>query len=373
MKRIFALYILSSLILNASAQDEPKSKPSIAILHVDTKGIKNKEYSLLYPEEAGNVLRIETEKLNIYEVLDRYDADYIIKQKKLVTENCYGKLCLTEIGKELGVDKMLSGTMENINGVIYYSLRLIDVKSNTIEKTHIHEFLDIPNQLQNITAIMLRELLGLETDTELTKTLSAKNILENSVNTPYASRLKLDGPRMGFTVLTGEYSSIVQKPIEEGGFDAFPAMFQFGYQFEARYLNEGNIQALFEFIPLITGLDQGLFIPSLSILHGLRNNKNGWEFAFGPTLNFVKKANGYYDTEGVWNLETNWTDTLNVNPHIITTRIDSRGEMNFTSGFVIAAGKTFRSGKLNIPVNAYIIPNRNGLRFGLSFGFNAKK
>jgi hypothetical protein len=105
----------------------------------------------------------------------------------------------------------------------------------------------------------------------------------------------------------------------------------------------------------------------------VHSDKNGWEFAFGPTLNFVKKAKGYYDEGGNWNLENNWTDTLNSNPYSIVSRIDSRGIIDFSSGFVIAAGKTFRSGKLNIPVNAYIIPNRNGMRFGLSFGFNAKK
>lgn len=374
MKFKMLLFVLSfGSWLSVQAQESNVVKPTMAILNVDTKGIQNKQYSLLLPDEAGNILRIEMEKLNIYEILDRYDAEYMIKQKKIVVENCYGKLCLTEVGKSLGVEKMLSGTLENINGVIYYSLRLVDVNTSTIEKTHIHEFLDIPNQLQNITTIMIREMFGMETDAELTKSLSARNVLENAVNTPYASRLKLDGPRMGFTVLSGTYGEIFQKPLDEGGFNAFPAMFQFGYQFEARYLNEGNIQALFEFIPLITGLDQGLFIPSLSIMHGLRNNKNGWEFAFGPTLNFVKKANGYYDEEGVWNLESNWNDTTLSNPHSITSRIDSRGEMSFTSGFVIAAGKTFRSGKLNIPVNVYVIPNRNGMRFGLSFGFNAKK
>ena len=118
--KILLFLFASSFFITAKAQDENISKPSMAILNVDTKGIKNKEYALLYPEEAGNILRIEMEKLNIYEILDRYDAEYIIKQKKLVTDNCYGKLCLTEVGRELGVDKMLSGTMENINGNIYY-------------------------------------------------------------------------------------------------------------------------------------------------------------------------------------------------------------------------------------------------------------
>jgi hypothetical protein len=30
------------------------------------------------------------------------------------------------------------------------------------------------------------------------------------------------------------------------------------------------------------------------------------------------------------------------------------------------------SGKLNIPVNLYVVPNSEGLRFGASFGFNSK-
>jgi hypothetical protein len=52
--------------------------------------------------------------------------------------------------------------------------------------------------------------------------------------------------------------------------------------------------------------------------------------------------------------------------------MDSRGEMKIQPGFVFAAGKTLKSGKLNIPVNMYVIPNNKGLRFGLSMGFNAR-
>ena len=36
-------------------------------------------------------------------------------------------------------------------------------------------------------------------------------------------------------------------------------------------------------------------------------------------------------------------------------------------------GKTFKSGKLNIPVNVYVIPSKDGIRMGASFGFNAKR
>jgi len=148
-------------------------------------------------------------------------------------------------------------------------------------------------------------------------------------------------------------------------------MFQFGYQFEKQYLNEGNFQALFEFIPMVTGLDQGLFIPSLTLMNGLRNNKNGWEFAFGPTVSLVSKARGFYAPDnGNWTLAN---DSITVPAGVaVIDRLDSRGEVAYQPGFVFAFGKTFKSGRLNIPVNGYLIPNKDGMRFGLSVGFNAR-
>ena len=150
-------------------------------------------------------------------------------------------------------------------------------------------------------------------------------------------------------------------------------MFQFGYQFEVQYLNEGNYQALFEFLPTVTGFNQNIFIPSLTIMNGFRNNKNGWEIAFGPTFGVVSKANGYYDSNNSWHLASDWTDATTPNPNKIEKQLDSRGASELQAGFIVAIGKTFKSGKLNIPVNLYIVPNKEGLRMGASFGFNAKR
>src|SRR5207248_3189110 len=135
------------------------------------------------------------------------------------------------------------------------------------------------------------------------------------------------------------------------GYNSYPVMFQFGYQFEVQYLNEGNYQALFEFLPTITGFHQNVFIPSVTIMNGFRNNKNGWEIAFGPTFGLVSKANGYFDSNNDWHLKNEWTDSSSTNPYQIEKRIDSRGSYELQAGFIIAAGKTFKSGKLNIPVN----------------------
>jgi len=213
-------------------------------------------------------------------------------------------------------------------------------------------------------------------DKNLMDKLSKKYDFDNSTNNPTEERLRLDGPRMGCIAYTGALQSRISESKNSGGFGAFPVMFQFGYQFEKQYLNEGKVQALFEFLPMITGLDQGYFIPSISILHGVRSNVNGWEFAFGPTFNLMPMAKGYYDADNKWQLQSTWNnnpDNINVkNPFEIIERLDSRGTYMFHSAFVMAAGRTFKSGKLNIPVNAFVVPGRDGWRFGVSFGFNAK-
>jgi len=142
-----------------------------------------------------------------------------------------------------------------------------------------------------------------------------------------------------------------------------------------KYLNQGDFQALFEFIPIITGLDQGRFIPSISVLNGMRSNRTGWEFAFGPVFYGLQRADGYYDDNNIWHLENEWfADNPDLtNPYQIESRLDSRGDIAFASGFIFASGKTFKSGRLNIPVNAFFIPNKDGHRFGMSMGFNANR
>ena len=159
---------------------------------------------------------------------------------------------------------------------------------------------------------------------------------------------------------------------DEGGFEAYPAMFQFGYQFEKQYLNEGNYQALFEFIPMITGVDQQLVIPSITILNGFRNNKHGWEVAIGPSISVASYKdlaliNGKYYTED--ELKKAGITTYDLNK-----TVDSRGQSEFTSALVIALGKTFKSGKMNIPLNIWAsVPSNDGFRLGVSIGYNSKK
>jgi hypothetical protein len=377
MKTIRNLYRLKVLLIMValgqvlSAQNKTLEKNtnriSVTVLNIDTRGVG------LDPAQMGNMVRIELEKLDTFEVMDRYDVAYVVEKNKLEIGNCYGKICLVETGSIIRSDKMFTGSIELIGETIVVTFRLIDVKSAVIERTQVNEFLNLPKELQSMVKISIGQLFGLKVEEPLVTYLTKKNNYESSVNNNNKSNVNLSGPRSGFAYFTGEAGKLLQKPRSEGGFGSYPVMFQFGYQFEAQYLNEGNYQALFEFLPTVSGFNQNIFIPSVTIMNGFRNNKYGWEIAFGPTFGLVTKANGYYDNENNWHLEKEWSDTVNVNPYRIENRLDSRGKYELQAGFIVAAGKTFKSGKLNIPVNVYVIPSKDGIRMGASFGFNAKR
>lgn len=369
--KLLALIGATHLFMNLGiAQNTNKQKATLTILSIDINGLKSD------PLQMGNLVRTEVEKLDTFEVMDRYDVAYMVDKNKLSINNCFGKLCLTEIGETIHSNKMLSGSIEQFPKSIIYTLRLIDVKSKTIEKTTVMEFLNFPEELQAFTNITVRTMFNKSVDENVLSKLTHPNEFDNSLNNPSQDRLRLDGPRLGFVAFTGNNAAILQADKSVGGFEAYPVMFQFGYQFEKQYLNEGKIQALFEFVPMITGVDQGYFIPGLTLLHGLRSNVNGWEFALGPTISLTPKATGYYDQSNIWHREQDWTnDPSNKdikNPYAIKERLDSRGSYEVQTGFVLAFGRTFKSGKLNLPVNLYVIPSKDGFRIGASLGFNAK-
>ncbi|GAB4204237.1 MAG: hypothetical protein Fur0023_11840 [Bacteroidia bacterium] len=330
--------------------------------------------------QQGNLIselvKIEVEKLNRFDIIDRNDAMYLSKKRNVIINECYGNLCLFEIGKNLETDKVIGGSVKNFGNKIVCAFRILNVKTGSSEKSEVIEFLPIKEEVSQMIHLTVQKLFGNNVDEVLLTRLTKLSVIENEVTNPNVSRLRLDGPRIGAVYFTGLHGKILRMSDHQGGYNVFPLMYQFGYQFEVQYFTSGKWQALFEFVPLITGLDQNNFFPSMTIMNGLRHNINGFELGIGPTFGLAKYAKGYYDSTGVWRLDNYWYEThpnyIGANPYNIEERLDSRGYVKLVTGVVVAIGKTFRSGKLNIPVNLYVIPSPNGTRFGISFGYNSK-
>ena len=138
--------------------------------------------------------------------------------------------------------------------------------------------------------------------------------------------IHLDGPRIGGTFLS---HGVVNKA-QENGTTLNPFLTQFGWQFESRLFRLPNgVSGLVEFVPLVGGLEQGKFLPSLSGLLGIRNAK-GLEFGVGP----------------------------NVTP--------------LGANIVLAVGTSIQSDGINFPINFAVVPSQDGVRMSLLVGFNAR-
>lgn len=353
------------LIRSLAAQNQ--ALPMVAVLGIESNGVVNDAEAVSY------MIRLEIEKLNVYYVMDKYDVAEVAAENDIDVENCFGKNCVTAAGKSLAVDKVISGGVERFGEKIIISLKLYDVKSGTIEQQSAMEYLNLQVEIQRMIRISIMKLLNVDPDPAVMNLLVNYDVpIENPL-----TKLSLNGPRMGFSVPFGETREVLTSEMSNGGFDMYPAMFQFGWQQEEQYLSAGNFQALIEGIILLGGLESGRLIPSISILNGFRFGKAGWEFGFGPSIRLAKEARGFIGDgnhgteEGQWYLEEELGSFTGDYP--IRDRLDSRGDLKVSANLIFAAGRTFRSGYLNVPVNVFVSPRKDGTVVGLSFGFNIQK
>jgi TolB-like protein len=377
MKKLFlnSMFLFSFMFMGATVSNAQESeKPSIAVIDFDSRA------HAMNQQQVIQFISNELIRVGQYEVMDKYDLEYYAKKDTIKLAGCFAKACLQEVGKKLKVKKLLTGSISELGSSLAVTFRVLDVERGVFEKMSTREFLLIQGNEFPMLRIVLNEMFGLPNDQDIVNKLTKKSELDNAINNPYELRLQNDGPRMGMVFLTGYGANVLTNPEVKGGYAGgygnVATLFQFGYQFEKQYLNEGNFQALFEFVPMISGLDQGRFIPSINFLNGIRNNMNGWEFAFGPNFSLSKYAMGYDDGNGNFVIKATTGKSLDQEAQdkgkTVIELPDSRGSTQISTGFLFALGKTFRSGKLNLPVNLFFIPSTTGLRYGISVGWNGK-
>ncbi|MSO81786.1 MAG: hypothetical protein EXQ53_00610 [Acidobacteria bacterium] len=145
---------------------------------------------------------------------------------------------------------------------------------------------------------------------------------------PADQPVKLSGPRVGVTFLS---DGIVDKLRDESIIDVGSVVTQFGWQCEKRLSNsDSGLTPVTEWVLLLGGLEQGVALPSLTWLVGLLA-RNGAEFGVGPNVTPVGVA------------------------------------------LAVAAGVTFHSGSLNLPVNLAVVPSKSGVRVSVLAGFNMRR
>ena len=178
-----------------------------------------------------------------------------------------------------------------------YTMNITDVSSITYSNGTIENFAPAPAPVTN--------------NTNSVKNNPKKEIPEDEILAPSK---RYGGPRVGLTYLAaGTTRTRIADAFNRA--DITPVVSQFGWQFETRIFTlENGAAGLVEFVPLIGGLEQGLFLPSANVLLGFRG-ANGVEFGVGPSVSLA----GF--------------------------------------GLVLAAGASFKVGKITFPFNVAFSPN----------------
>ena len=144
---------------------------------------------------------------------------------------------------------------------------------------------------------------------------------------PRAKAISLSGPRFGVTSLS---QGVIDK-LQERNLTVRPMITQFGWQAERQFFTRGSgVSAVNEWVLLLGGLEQGVALPSLSWMVGLRT-REGAEIGIGP----------------------------NITPAGVA--------------LAFAGGVTFQTGALNVPMNFAIVPSKAGTRFSFLTGFTLRR
>lgn len=137
----------------------------------------------------------------------------------------------------------------------------------------------------------------------------------------------LSGPRLGVTLVPGS-SKLVQE-LKDNNMGS--TISQFGWHFEWQIRPDmGGPAFIIETTPLVGGVEYGKFVPSISLLMGVRL-PNGVEFGMGPNA------------------------------------MAGKDEVN--SALVLAVGKSFNYSGVSIPLNIAYVTNPDGNRISLMFGY----
>ncbi len=336
------------------------------------------------PKIVAKLARLELIKTNKYVVMDESDMDEVLTENEM--DNCYGKNCLVEIGEKLNVPMVLSGSADGLGNKIVISIKLIDVKTKTIKDSRSMEFDNQEIELQRMLGIILQEMHDIQPNEETKKRLAFKNevIISNNVG-----KMNNSGPRMGISFLhESDLYDFFRRSETQGGLNIQPVTTNLGYQFEGQYIGTENFSALAEVIFNVSGMEQGQFLPSLSILNGFRFGTQGWEFAFGPSFGFRRESQGFFSEQGknlfgreqgrYWSRSDFYNqgytnDILESEGYEFTDNLDKRGDVKINTNWLMAVGRTFKAGALNIPFNVYYSYNKFGGSIGTSIGFNVTK
>lgn len=125
---------VSDYISTSDSNDVMPVKTAVAVLELDPNGVTESEAKAL-----SDRLRIEIFNAGVYEVMEREKMNRILDEMQFQLKDCTSDDCAIEIGRLVGVKKIIAGSISKIGELYTVSARLIDVETSKIEATAIED------------------------------------------------------------------------------------------------------------------------------------------------------------------------------------------------------------------------------------------
>jgi TolB-like protein len=358
MKKISITFLLLAVFFNVKSQEK------LAVVNFDISG------NTFTVQQCLSITRNEISKLNRYIVVDKYTVQEALEASAVNLSSCQGTVCLTKVGKQIKAKYVVAGSVEVIFDKAIISFRLIDIEQGKSIKTSYSEYYWSESSSERLIQLSIHKLFDVKSDDKTLNLYDYERVTQGVSEGPQIVKYDMSGPRFGGVYQTGLMGDVLSSGRNVGGSDKERFMTVIGYQYEEQYQYTGNVQVVFQGNFSLTGLDQQMALPSLTLLNGLRSTKTGWEFGFGPSFRVRKSVEGFYrpgeNGESTWHLSN---EALAYENPEKTERMDSRGNTKIISSWVWGFGKTFKAGNMNIPVSFYTVPDKDGWLFGFSMGY----
>ncbi|MEE8186209.1 MAG: PEGA domain-containing protein [Nitrososphaerales archaeon] len=185
------------LLLAVFLHSQPKT--TIAVLDLEAQGMSTSEAAVL----TG---RLRSILINVgqYTVVDRANMEEILTEQGFQQTGCTSDECVAEVGKLLGVQNMVSGSLGRFGKTYAIQLQILNVETGAIERSSTYDFEgEIEILLKEGIQTALLRLLGLE---DSPTTFSATSIRTPGVlivsSDPPDATVRMDGFEIGSTPLT---------------------------------------------------------------------------------------------------------------------------------------------------------------------------
>ena len=139
------------------AQEE---KQTIAILDFSSNGVSQSEVNALTDRLRSELFRLDT-----FAIFERGKMMEIIKEQGFQQAVCDNSDCAVEIGKIIGVKKIITGSINKVGNLYSVSTRIINIETGQIEKVTDYDYDgEIINIMKSGMKTVAKQLVGKELD-----------------------------------------------------------------------------------------------------------------------------------------------------------------------------------------------------------------